>query len=44
VVAGGLMIGRVPFSARWKFVLPLVIIQGLMVMVLLSLGTIIGLR
>jgi uncharacterized ion transporter superfamily protein YfcC len=38
------MIGRVQFSAWWKFVLPLVIIQGVMVMVLLSLGTINGLR
>jgi uncharacterized ion transporter superfamily protein YfcC len=39
-----LMIGRVPFSTWWKFVLPLVIILGVMVMVLLSLGTIMGVR
>ena len=44
VVAGGLMIGRVPFSTWWKFVLPLVLILGVFVMIALSLGTIVGLR
>jgi uncharacterized ion transporter superfamily protein YfcC len=44
VVAGGLMIGRVPFSTWWKFVLPLVLILGVFAMIALSLGTIIGLR
>jgi uncharacterized ion transporter superfamily protein YfcC len=41
VVAGGLMIGRVPFSTWWKFVLPLVLILGVMTIILLSLGTIV---
>jgi uncharacterized ion transporter superfamily protein YfcC len=41
VVTGGLLIGRVPISTWWKFVLPLVVILGILVMVLLSLGTII---
>ena len=40
VVTGALMIGRVPFSTWWKFVLPLVIMLGVMIMILLSLGTI----
>ena len=39
VVAGGLMIGRVPFSSWWKFVLPLVIMLAVVTMVVLSLGT-----
>lgn len=41
VVTGGLMIGRVPISTWWKFVLPLVMVLAIMVMVVLSLGTII---
>ena len=38
VVAGGLMIGRVPFSSWWRFVLPLVLLLAVMNMVLLSVG------
>jgi uncharacterized ion transporter superfamily protein YfcC len=41
VVAGGLMIGRVPFSSWWKFVLPLVLILAVMTIIVLSVGTII---
>ena len=41
VVTGALMIGRVPFSTWWKFVLPLVLILGVMTMILLSIATII---
>jgi uncharacterized ion transporter superfamily protein YfcC len=44
VVAGGLMIGRVPFSTWWKFVLPLVIMLAVMTMILLSAGTILNIR
>ncbi len=44
VVAGGLMIGRVPFSTWWKFVLPLVIMLAMMTMILLSAGTILNIR
>ncbi len=44
VVAGGLMIGRVPFSSWWKFVLPLVLILGVFVMIALSAGTIFAVR
>jgi uncharacterized ion transporter superfamily protein YfcC len=43
VVMGGLAIGRVPIAAWWRFVLPLVIILGVIVAVLLSLGVILGL-
>ena len=41
VVAGGLMIGRVPFSTWWKFVLPLVLILAVVTMAVLSIGTIV---
>ena len=41
VVTGALLIGRVPFSTWWRFVLPLVLILGVMTMILLSLATII---
>ena len=41
VVAGGLMIGRVPFSTWWKFVLPLVILLAIMTMIVLSIGVLI---
>ncbi len=41
VVTGALMIGRVPFSTWWKFVLPLVLILGVMTMILLSVATVI---
>ncbi len=41
VVTGALLIGRVPFSTWWRFVLPLVLILGIMTMVLLSIATII---
>jgi uncharacterized ion transporter superfamily protein YfcC len=44
VVTGALMIGRVPLSTWWKFALPLVLMLGVMTMILLSLGTIIGIR
>ena len=44
VVAGGLRIGRVPFSTWWKFVLPLVIMLAVLTIAVLSLGTIIGIR
>ena len=44
VVAGGLMIGRVPFSSWWKFVLPLVLMLAVVTMIVLSLGTIILVR
>jgi uncharacterized ion transporter superfamily protein YfcC len=42
VVTGALMIGRVPISTWWKFVLPLVLILGVITMVLLSLGVVVG--
>jgi uncharacterized ion transporter superfamily protein YfcC len=38
------MIGRVPFSTWWKFVLPLVIMLAVVTMIVLSLGTIVGIR
>jgi uncharacterized ion transporter superfamily protein YfcC len=41
VVAGALMIGRVPLSAWWRFVLPLVVILGILTMVVLSIGVLI---
>ena len=44
VVAGGLMIGRVPFSTWWKFVLPLVLMLGVFTMIALSVGVLFGLR
>ena len=42
VVMGGLAIGRVPISTWWRFVMPLVIILGVIVAVLLSLGVVFG--
>jgi len=42
VVAGGLAIGRVPISTWWRFVLPLVLLLGVMVMVVLSVGVVAG--
>jgi uncharacterized ion transporter superfamily protein YfcC len=41
VVAGALMIGRVPLSSWWRFVLPLVVILGILTMVVLSIGVLI---
>lgn len=41
VVTGALIIGRVPIATWWKFVLPLVVILGLLIMVVLSIGVII---
>ncbi len=38
VVTGALIIGRVPISTWWKFVMPLVLILGILTMVLLSIG------
>jgi uncharacterized ion transporter superfamily protein YfcC len=38
VVMGGLAIGRVPIGTWWRFVLPLVIILGILIAALLSLG------
>jgi uncharacterized ion transporter superfamily protein YfcC len=42
VVTGALMIGRVPISTWWRFVMPLVVMLGVLVMVVLSIGVIIG--
>ena len=42
VVMGGLAIGRVPISTWWRFVMPLVVILGVIVAVLLSLGVLFG--
>jgi uncharacterized ion transporter superfamily protein YfcC len=36
------MIGRVPISTWWKFVMPLVVMLGILVMVVLSIGVLIG--
>ena len=41
VVTGALIIGRVPIATWWKFVMPLVVILGLLIMVVLSIGVII---
>lgn len=41
VVTGALLIGRVPFSTWWRFVLPLVLILGVLTMILLSVATVI---
>jgi uncharacterized ion transporter superfamily protein YfcC len=42
VVMGGLAIGRVPIATWWRFVLPLVVILGVIVAILLSLGVVFG--
>lgn len=42
VVTGALMIGRIPISTWWKFVMPLVVMIGILVMVVLSIGVLIG--
>ncbi len=42
VVAGALMMGRVPISTWWRFVMPLVVMLGVLVMVVLSIGVILG--
>ncbi len=41
VVTGALVIGRVPISTWWRFVIPLVILLGVLIMVVLSLGVLI---
>lgn len=42
VVMGGLAIGRVPIGTWWRFVMPLVVILGVIIAVLLSLGVVLG--
>lgn len=42
VVAGGLAIGRVPLNTWWKFVFPLVGILAAIVVIVLSIGVLIG--
>jgi uncharacterized ion transporter superfamily protein YfcC len=42
VVTGGLVLGRVPISTWWRFVLPLVGMLGVMIMLVLTLGVLIG--
>lgn len=42
VVMGGLAIGRVPIGTWWRFVLPLVIILGILTAIMLSLGVLFG--
>jgi len=42
VVTGALMIGRIPISTWWKFVMPLVVMIGILIMVVLSIGVLIG--
>jgi uncharacterized ion transporter superfamily protein YfcC len=42
VVTGGLVIGRVPIGTWWRFVLPLVGILGVMIMLVLTVGVLIG--
>ncbi len=41
VVTGGLVIGRVPIATWWRFVLPLVILLGVLIMVVLSISVLI---
>lgn len=38
VVTGALLIGRVPIATWWKFVLPLVVMLGILIMLVLSIG------
>src|SRR5262245_12903910 len=42
VVTGGLVLGRVPIATWWRFVLPLVAILGVMIMLVLTVGVLIG--
>lgn len=42
VVMGGLAIGRVPIGTWWRFVMPLVVILGIIIAILLSLGVVFG--
>jgi uncharacterized ion transporter superfamily protein YfcC len=42
VVTGGLVIGRVPISTWWRFVLPLVGMLGVLCMLVLTVGVLIG--
>ena len=42
VVMGGLAIGRVPIGTWWRFVMPLVIILGIIIAILLSLGVVLN--
>jgi uncharacterized ion transporter superfamily protein YfcC len=42
VVVGGLLIGRVPISTWWKFLVPLIIMMAVLTMVVLSLGVVVG--
>lgn len=41
VVTGALMIGRVPIGTWWKFVLPLVVILGVVIMIVLSINVLV---
>ena len=41
VVTGALLIGRVPIATWWKFVLPLVVLLGVLTMLVLSIGVLI---
>ncbi len=41
VVTGALVIGRVPINTWWRFVLPLVILLGVLVIVVLSVGVVV---
>lgn len=42
VVVGGLLIGRVPISTWWKFLVPLIIMLAVLTMVVLSLSVLVG--
>jgi uncharacterized ion transporter superfamily protein YfcC len=42
VVTGGLAIGRVPINVWWRFVLPLVGMLGVMIMLVLTIGVLLG--
>ncbi len=42
VVTGALAIGRINLATYWRWVLPLVILLGLLVMVVLSIGALVG--
>jgi uncharacterized ion transporter superfamily protein YfcC len=42
VVTGGLAIGRISFAVWWKFVAVLVLLLAVLVMVVLSIGAVVG--
>jgi uncharacterized ion transporter superfamily protein YfcC len=42
VVTGGLAIGRISFAVWWKFVAMLVVLLAVLVMLVLSVGALIG--